>query len=453
MNYKSNYKEILNDLIIRKHEEEWFEFKVNWFNPLQLGEYVSALSNSAAMLGHDYAYFIWGIDNETHEIVGTNFDERQEYNHEPYQTFLARSLSPSIAFRFEEIIFNEKRIVLLIIPKANRVPTSFLNEKYLRIDSSKIQLKNFPEREALLWKALYEGYPTMENSESPIQDLSFNQLKEYFVIKNLKLGENFIKNLKLLTPNNKFNMLACYLADNGEIPVRIAHFEGVDKERLISVKEFGMQSLLTVIDRIIDYSNSINRIKSIMNFKTGYREDITLFDQSCFNEAIKNAFIHNSWLNRTSPMISFYSDRVEIISFSKLPPNQTIEGFFNGESIPVNETLSMLYLKTHVSERSGFGIPHIVNKYGRSSFTFLDNGIKVVLPYNFLINEAINENKKTLKEELLIKLKEDPSLNYKELGDYFSLGTTTISKTLKELKKEGKIERVGSNKSGYWYIK
>ena len=30
-------------------EQEWFEFKENWFQPEELGEYVSALSNAAAL--------------------------------------------------------------------------------------------------------------------------------------------------------------------------------------------------------------------------------------------------------------------------------------------------------------------------------------------------------------------------------------------------------------------
>ena len=29
-------------------EQEWFAFKVNWFEPQALGEYVSAMSNAAA---------------------------------------------------------------------------------------------------------------------------------------------------------------------------------------------------------------------------------------------------------------------------------------------------------------------------------------------------------------------------------------------------------------------
>ena len=42
----------LTDKIIKlcsyDDEQEWFEFKENWFQPEELGEYVSALSNAAA---------------------------------------------------------------------------------------------------------------------------------------------------------------------------------------------------------------------------------------------------------------------------------------------------------------------------------------------------------------------------------------------------------------------
>ena len=39
---------VVKDLISHKHEEEWFEFKVNWYEPHELGVYISALSNVAS---------------------------------------------------------------------------------------------------------------------------------------------------------------------------------------------------------------------------------------------------------------------------------------------------------------------------------------------------------------------------------------------------------------------
>jgi predicted transcriptional regulator containing an HTH domain and an uncharacterized domain shared with the mammalian protein schlafen len=95
-------KQIVLDLCALSDEQEWFEFKENWFQPEALGEYVSALSNAAAFHYKKYAYFIWGVNDTTHEIVGTTFNQYCEYNKEPYQNYLARNLSPSINFSFEE---------------------------------------------------------------------------------------------------------------------------------------------------------------------------------------------------------------------------------------------------------------------------------------------------------------------------------------------------------------
>ena len=74
---------IVKNFISHKHEEEWFEFKENWFESHALGEYISAMSNAAAMAGEEYAYFVWGIENNTHNIKGTVFDFHQDVKNEP----------------------------------------------------------------------------------------------------------------------------------------------------------------------------------------------------------------------------------------------------------------------------------------------------------------------------------------------------------------------------------
>lgn len=54
-------------------ESEWVEFKLN-FNDLQgIGEYISALANGAALVEKPHAYIVWGIEDETHAIIGTTF--------------------------------------------------------------------------------------------------------------------------------------------------------------------------------------------------------------------------------------------------------------------------------------------------------------------------------------------------------------------------------------------
>ena len=100
----------------------------------------------------------------------------------------------------------------------------------------------------------------------------------------MQFNDNFRINLKLYTPNGKYNILACYLEDNGSVHVRVAIFSGMLKaKKSFSVKEFENESLVTAIYRIIDYSESINISRAIEHLETGFREDVPIFEKECFN--------------------------------------------------------------------------------------------------------------------------------------------------------------------------
>ncbi len=64
---------LVHELRKLPEETEWAEFKHNIAEADEIGEYISALSNSAALCGKASAYLIWGIDNATHNIIGTTF--------------------------------------------------------------------------------------------------------------------------------------------------------------------------------------------------------------------------------------------------------------------------------------------------------------------------------------------------------------------------------------------
>lgn len=64
---------LLRELTSLPSETGWVEFKHNNAKPEIIGEYISALSNSAALEGKVNAYMIWGVEDVTHRIVGTDF--------------------------------------------------------------------------------------------------------------------------------------------------------------------------------------------------------------------------------------------------------------------------------------------------------------------------------------------------------------------------------------------
>lgn len=94
-------EDLVNELRKLPQETEWVEFKVNQVSPNEVGEYISALANSAALYERAFAYVVWGIADKSHEIVGTNFDPKSEkVGNEEIENWLLRLLEPRVQFSF-----------------------------------------------------------------------------------------------------------------------------------------------------------------------------------------------------------------------------------------------------------------------------------------------------------------------------------------------------------------
>ena len=290
---------ILDNLVTRNYEEDWFEFKVNWFEPHALGEYISGMSNVAAMVGQEYAYFVWGIDNDAHNVVGTSFDYHCDVKNEPLKHYLARQLKPDLAFEFQDTVFQGERVVVLIVPAAKDVPTAFDNKRYYRIGSSKVNLMDYPEREARLFMTLRGEIPSIEKTASEYQELTFNKLFAYYGSKGITLNKRtFKKNLNLLTADGKYNVMAQLLSDNSQIPIRFGLFTGKTKaSTMYAVREFGNDCLLYSLDGILRYGEVLNVPQADERNRVVERKEVPLFNQDAYREAVINSFVHNhGWM-------------------------------------------------------------------------------------------------------------------------------------------------------------
>jgi len=66
------YQILLKDLQALPKECEWVEFKVNNSNPQEIGEYLSALSNSACYNNQRFGYLVFGVEDVTHRLIWNN---------------------------------------------------------------------------------------------------------------------------------------------------------------------------------------------------------------------------------------------------------------------------------------------------------------------------------------------------------------------------------------------
>jgi len=105
---------LVHELCALPKETEWVEFKENNTNPEEIGEYISALANAAALQGKAFAYLVWGVRDNDHEIVGTSFDPfTTKVGNEELESWLLKLLEPKIDFRFFKLPIDGNALVVL----------------------------------------------------------------------------------------------------------------------------------------------------------------------------------------------------------------------------------------------------------------------------------------------------------------------------------------------------
>ena len=164
--------------------------------------------------------------------------------------------------------------------------------------------------------------------------------------------------------------------------------------------------MLYSLDELLRYGDVLNIIQADERNRIVERKEVSLFESKAFNEAIINAILHNKWIEGNEPMISVFSNRIEILSRGSLAPTQTMEGFFLGESVPVNAKLSDIFLQLHISEKSGRGVPKIIETYGKECIEFRKNSIVVKIPFNWINvvgNKVGNKNELTNNRTIILK--------------------------------------------------
>jgi predicted HTH transcriptional regulator len=148
---------LVHELRALPDETGWLEFKRNKGEPQEIGEYISALANSAALEGKAHAYLLWGIDDAGHAVVGTGFDPARRVGQEELESWLLRQLAPKIGFRFVRVMIEGLPLVVLEIDRAYRHPVQFGGAEFIRVGSHKKRLKDFPEKARALWRVLNLG--------------------------------------------------------------------------------------------------------------------------------------------------------------------------------------------------------------------------------------------------------------------------------------------------------
>ncbi|MCF0111132.1 MAG: putative DNA binding domain-containing protein [Erysipelotrichaceae bacterium] len=292
--------------------------------------------------------------------------------------------------------------------------------------------------------------------------ISFKTLKVYYAEKGYHLeASSFEANLNLRTPGGEYNLLAELLSDKNMIPLITVKFHGTDKASVSERNDYGNQCLLFSYEQIRNRLSAENLCVSDTTVRP--RVDKYLFDFDSANEAVINALVHNDW-NISQPLISFFNDRMEILSHGGLPKGQTRELFFRGISKPRNDMLMRIFMNMNLSEHTGHGVPAILAKYGETVFDIGDSYILVTIPFDKTVlntiskkqdvgkNAGIHVGLNTTEKKVIDHIMEQPKATMESIAKEVGVTKRTIERTMRKLQGSGIVMRIGTKRSGQWIL-
>jgi predicted HTH transcriptional regulator len=368
-------KILLSELRSFPNETEWIEFKIN--NTSEIGEYISALSNSACIQNKPFGYIVFGIDDKTHRITGTKFKINQKgKGNEDLIPWLARLLEPRINFEFYELHAEGLKVIILQIQATQNTPVKFKGIPYIRIGSYKKKLDDYPEKQRQIWTKKpafsFEKRLAATNLDSD-KVLEYINYTSYFELSNLPLPDNkeaifdkliqekiVLKNVGKYDITNLGAILFAkkldFFEDLERKSIRVIIYDGKNKLRT-KKEQLGQKGYASGFKGLVNWIN--DQLPSNEEIGRAFRKEVKMFPELAIRELVANAIIHQDFNEKgTAPMVEIFNDRIEITNPGK--PLISTMRFIDHNPQSRNEKLAHFMRRLNICEERGSGIDKVI---------------------------------------------------------------------------------------------
>lgn len=377
--YMKNIQALVRELIKNTSESECVEFKNNNTDPNMIGEYISALSNSATYYDKQYAYMLWGIDDKTKEFTNTSFDYRTKKGegNEDLEPWLRRLLSDNADFEFKETMIDGNKVVVLIISQAIGKIVSFKAQEYIRVGSYKKKMKDYPKMESQLWAKInglkFEEMNALEDvaKEEVISLLDYVKYYDLSGTKYVSSADGIIHYLleeKIVRKqdNGLFSitnlgalLFAKRMSDFPSLErksVRIIQYE--DDTHLNILKQNVMKKgYASGFEELVEYISGL--LPSKEEIESPLRKEKTVYPLVAIRELMANALIHQDLTpTGTGPIIEIFKNRVEITNPGA--PLVSVIRIVDNPPRSRNEMMANLMRRLGICEELGTGWDRVV---------------------------------------------------------------------------------------------
>lgn len=443
--------------------------------PSKSEKYIKSLVAFANTAG---GKLIIGIEDETREVVGV--EESEVFSMiDAITNAISDTVEPQIVPNITCSTINKKCVIIVEIYPGNHRPyyiKSLGKEQgtYIRIAGStrhvdSVQLKELElqgmnqsfdetilvgrevdiEAAQKLCSDIKKYIVEATEGKIEVKEITITNLENWGIIKRVE---------NTLVPTVAFDLLTTN--SNRFAKVQCALFKGTNRSVFIDKREFG-GSLYTQIEEA--YQFVLKHINLGAQINGLIRKDVYELPVKAIREAIVNAITHRNYMDNSCVQVCVYDDRVEITSPGMLFGGLTLEMIMSGSSKIRNTGIAEIFSRMRIVEGWGTGIQRMLDgceEYNIQPPRFTEIGDSFRVEFfrnrtNVQENVHVNVQEKTImsKKKLIFDLiAENPEISNREISEILDCSSKTVYRYIRELKSEGTIERIGSDKQGYWKI-
>lgn len=412
--YKNNDEllDILDELLANK-ENECVEFKraKNDFDIDLLGKYFSALGNEANLKNKQYSWIIFGVDDKTHNLIGTNFLYDNNFNKIKKQ--IADNTTDNITFiEIYSIYKDDKRVIMFQVPAASGVPINWkgfaygrAGESLMPLASNKIEQIKVTANYDWSRQIIYEA--TIDNIDEEAIKLAREQFKKKYEGKEVaneidNISDIDFLNKVKLTLNGKITMACMLLLGKNEDDYLMNGYNPkmtwklYDEINVVDYEHFGIPFIVNV-EKLKSKIRNL-RYRYMVNENTLFPNEVDQYDNYILRELINNCIVHQDYRLHGNINVMEYKDKLIITNEGNFIP-ETVENVLkDGFSSPYykNQFLANAMVNLNMIDTVGSGIRRVYDIQKRKFFPMpdydlsVDNRVKVTL-YGKVIDEKYSK--------------------------------------------------------------
>lgn len=323
---------VVSELRALPAELTWVEFKENNADPVEIGEYISALSNAAALESKPRGYLLWGVDDSSHALTGTKFNPNaSKFGGEDLIPWITQALTPQVHFEFHRGVIDDKVVVLLEISAADHRPVQFKGTEFIRIGSYKKKLKDYADHARRLWRTFdsrsFETLTALDHLSGG-QVLELLDYESFFNLSNTPKPGSDDEILAALTASEMVRRdLAAEWSITNLGALLFAHdlnsFSGLSRKTTRVIQYAGESRVRTIREDVMRLGYAVSfqilfaHVTSLLPtneiIEKALRTTTPLYPDLALRELIANMLVHQDLtISGTGPVIEIFDGRIEI---------------------------------------------------------------------------------------------------------------------------------------------